>query len=159
MRKVVVGVGNILWKDDGVGCHVARVLERMSVPDVAVVDGGTCPDALDLFGGVEKLVIVDAVKAGGLPGQIYRFRLDDLSLGPKSLLSFHDMSLADSLMVMRSRGEVVEAVVVGVEPKEIAWGLDLSPDIQEKIPQIIQVVLSELGATAEPAMAGKKGGE
>ena len=73
MGKLVVGVGNVLLGDEGVGCHVAHALEELSLPDVKVIDGGTCPDALQLVEGADKLVIVDAVKGGGMPGQVYRF--------------------------------------------------------------------------------------
>ena len=78
-RIVVVGVGNLLLKDEGVGVHVAQALQKVSSPvDFEVVDGGTSPDIFPLFEGVEKLIVVDAAMGGGQPGDIYRFTLDAL---------------------------------------------------------------------------------
>jgi hydrogenase maturation protease len=144
MGKFVVGIGNVLLKDEGIGCHVVGALEGIPLPDVQVIDGGTCPDVLQLLEDVDKLVIVDAVRGGGMPGQIYRFRPEDVTLEQKPLLSLHDMSLIDSLKLMQVRHNVGDAVIIGVEPKEINCGLELSPELQERIPQIIDAILSEL---------------
>jgi hydrogenase maturation protease len=151
MGKFVVGIGNILLRDEGIGCHVVHALESRLVgtlPGVEIIDGGTCPDVLQLLGDTSKLIIVDAVKGGGMPGQIYRFHPEDITLEQKPLLSLHDMSLVDSLKSMQiwhpdSIG-IDEAVIIGVEPKEVGWGLELSPELQQKIPQIIDVILAEL---------------
>jgi hydrogenase maturation protease len=147
MGKFVVGIGNILLRDEGIGCHVVGALEGISLPDVQVIDGGTCPDVLQLLEDVDKLVIVDAVRGGGMPGQIYRFRPEDVTLEQKPLLSLHDMSLIDSLKLMQVRHNVGDAVIIGVEPKEINCGLELSPELQERIPQIIDAILSELNTS------------
>jgi hydrogenase maturation protease len=122
-------------------------LEGIPLPDVQVIDGGTCPDVLQLLEDVDKLVIVDAVRGGGMPGQIYRFRPEDVTLEQKPLLSLHDMSLIDSLKLMQLRHNVGDAVIIGVEPKEINCGLELSPELQERIPQIIDAILSELNTS------------
>jgi hydrogenase maturation protease len=147
MGKFVVGVGNILLRDEGIGCHVAHAMERIYLPDVKVIDGGTCPDVLQLLEDVDKLVIVDAVKGGGTPGQIYRFHLEDITLEKKPFLSLHDMSLLDSLELMKLQHGMGEAVIIGVEPRELDWGLELSPELQEKMPRIIDAILSELNNT------------
>jgi hydrogenase maturation protease len=147
MAKFVVGIGNMLSRDEGVGCHVVQALEGSSLPDVQIIDAGTCADALPLIEDADKLVIVDAAKGGGMPGQIYRFHLEDISLEQKPLLSLHDMSLLDSLVLMKIWHDVGEAVIIGVEPKELGWGLELSPEVEEKMPQIIDAVLSEVNNT------------
>jgi hydrogenase maturation protease len=147
MGKFVVGIGNVLLRDEGIGCHVVHALEGISLPDVKIIDGGTCPDVLQLLGDADKLVIVDAVKGGGTPGQIYRFHLEDITLEQKPFLSLHDVGLVGSLMLMQLWHNIVEAVIIGVEPREINWGLELSPELQEKMPQIIDAILSELNNT------------
>jgi len=147
MGKIVVGIGNVLLRDEGIGCHVAHALESVPLPDAEVIDGGTCPDVLQLVADADKLVIVDAVRGGGLPGQIYRFRPEDIELEEKRVLSFHDISLIDSLKSAQLRHHVGETVIIGVEPRELSWGLELSPELQEKMPQIIDVVLDELNNT------------
>jgi hydrogenase maturation protease len=148
MAKYVVGIGNLLSSDEGVGCHVAQALQEISLPDVEVIDGGTCPDALGLIEDADKLVIVDAARGGGMPGQIYRFHPDDITPEQKPLLSAHDMSLLDSLMLVKAWREVSETVVIGVEPKELGWGLELSPEVRAGMPQIIDAVLFEVNNTS-----------
>jgi len=144
MGKFVLGIGNALLRDEGIGCHVVHALEGIPLPDVEIVDGGTCPDVLQLFEDADKLVIVDAVKGGGTPGQIYRFHLEDITLEQKSFLSLHDVGLLDNLMLMQLWHNIDKAVIIGVEPGEIGWGLELSSKLQERMPQIIDAILSEL---------------
>jgi len=155
MGKFVVGIGNVLLRDEGIGCHVVHALESRLVgtlPGVEIIDGGTCPDVLQLLEDADKLVIVDAVKGGGTPGQIYRFHPEDITLEQKPLLSLHDMSLVDSLKLMQLWHPdfigIDEAVIIGVEPGEIGWGLELSSKLQERMPQIIDAILSELNDTS-----------
>ena len=147
MGKFVLGIGNVLLRDEGVGCHVVHALEGISLPDVKLIDGGTCPDVLHFLEDADKLVIVDAVKGGGKPGQIYRFHLEDITLEQKPFLSLHDVGLVDSLMLMRLWHNISETVIIGVEPREINWGLELSPELQGKMPQIIDTILAELNNT------------
>jgi hydrogenase maturation protease len=147
MGKLVVGIGNTLLKDEGVGCHVAHALERIPLPDVQIVDGGTSSDVLQFVDDADKLIIVDAVKGGGVPGQIYRFRPEDVTLEERPLLSLHDMSFVDSLKLMRLWRNIGEAVIIGIEPRDIGWGLELSVELREKMPRIIDAVLEELNNT------------
>jgi hydrogenase maturation protease len=148
MGKFVVGIGNVLLSDEGIGCHVVHVMEEIPLPDVEMIDGGTCLDVLQLLEDADKLVLVDAVKGGGTPGQIYRFHPEDITLEQKPLLSLHDMGLLDSLKLIQlwhsDKIGIGETVIIGVEPKEINWGLELSPELREKMPEIIDAVLSEL---------------
>ena len=147
MGKFVLGIGNTLLRDDGIGCHVTNALAEIPLPDVQIIDAGTCPDVWTSIEDTDKLIIVDAVGGGGMPGQIYRFHLEDLTLEQKSLLSMHDMSLVDNLMLVQLRHNIGETVIIGVEPKDIDWGLELSPELQGKMSQIIDTVLSELNNT------------
>ena len=144
MSECVLGIGNILLKDEGIGCHVVHALEGIPLPNVQIMDGGTYPDVMQLLEDTDKLVIVDAVKGGGLPGQIYRFHLEDITLEQKPFLSIHDMGLVDNLILMKLRHSIGETVIIGVEPREIEWGLELSPELQKKMPQIIDAILAEL---------------
>ena len=151
MGKFVLGIGNVLLRDEGIGCHVVHALEGIPLPDVKIMDEGTCPGILHPLEKADKLIIVDAIKGGGTPGQIYRFHLEDINLEPKSLLSLHDMGLVDDLILMQlwhpDEIGIGDAVIIGVEPKEINWGLELSPELQEKMPQIIDTILAELNNT------------
>lgn len=144
----MVGIGNLLLKDEGIGVHVAQALERIPSPiDFEVIDGGTSPDILPLLEGFDKLIIVDAAQGGGQPGDIYRFTLDRLSLEDSIHTSVHQIGLVETLMTTMALGIAPEeTVIIGVEPKEIDWGLDLSPELEDKIPEIIAMVHEELAA-------------
>ncbi len=144
MSKFVLGIGNTLLRDEGIGCHVTNALAEIPLPDVKIIDGGTCPDIWQFIEDTDKLVIIDAVKGGGMPGQVYRFHLQDITLEQKPLLSMHDMGLVDNLKLMQLWHNIGETVIIGVEPKDINWGLELSPELQDKMSQIIDTVLSEL---------------
>jgi len=147
MGKFVLGIGNTLLRDEGIGCHVANALAEIPLPDVEIIDAGTCPDVWQFIEDTDKLIIVDAVKGGGMPGQIYRFHPEDVTLEQKPLLSMHDIGLVDNLTLMQLRQNIGETVIIGVEPKDINWGLELSAELQGKMSQIIDTVLSELNNT------------
>jgi len=156
MGKFVLGIGNVLLRDEGIGCHVVHALEGIPLPEVKIIDGGTCPDVLQLLEDADKLIIVDAVKGGGTPGQIYRFHLEDITLEQKPFLSLHDMGLVDNLMLMQLWHSIGETIIIGVEPKELEWGLELSPELREKMPQIIDAILSELNTSANLSLKGEE---
>jgi hydrogenase maturation protease len=147
-RVVVLGVGNLLLKDEGVGVHVAHVMQETPPDSVAleVVDGGTLPEVPLTFEGVDKLIVVDAVQTGGEAGTIYRFRPEDIAWDHKVLTSLHQISLLENLWLMTQFSKKPrDVVIIGVEPEDMSWGLELSAKLQERVPQIIKVVLEEAG--------------
>lgn len=142
----MVGVGNLLLKDEGIGVHIAHALQQIDVPHgTKIIDGGTSPDLPYYLKDIDKLIIIDAVKAGGKPGMIYRFHTHDLNIESEGIISLHELGLAQSLKMMRLMGNAPkETVIIGIEPKEIDWGTELSAELQQKIPEIINIVLSEI---------------
>ena len=145
-RIAVVGVGNLLLKDEGIGVHIAHALQQIDTPhNVKIIDGGTSPDLPYYLKEVDKLIIIDAVKAGGQPGTIYRFHPDDVNIESEGITSLHELGLEQSLKMMSLIGsEPKEIVIIGIEPKEIDWGTELSTELQEKIPEIKDIVLGEI---------------
>jgi len=145
-RIAVVGVGNLLLKDEGIGVHIAHALQQIDVPHgTKIIDGGTSPDLPHYLKDIDKLIIIDAVKAGGKPGMIYRFHAYDMDIESERIISLHELGLAQSLKMMRLMGnEPKETVIIGIEPKEIDWGTELSAELRQKIPEIINIVLSEI---------------
>ena len=150
MRAAVVGVGNILLKDEGVGVHVIRALEEEGfgkAAGVELIDAGTSPDLPFLISPFERILIVDAARFGGEPGEIRRFQARELlGSGGGLLISAHDLGLAESLFWLLALGEGREVRILGVEPAEIGWGLELSPKLREKLPKIIRSVKEEANA-------------
>ena len=144
---LILGIGNLLLKDEGVGVHVVNKMKEMSVPDnVEVLDGGTAGlDLVDFIEGRKKLIVIDAVNAGEKPGTLYRLTEENLDIKPKAISSFHEIDFIDALHmseVVNSKPE--EIVVIGIEPKDMSSGLELSPEIEERIPEIIKLVMKEL---------------
>ena len=144
---LILGIGNLLLKDEGVGVHVVQKLKEMPLPEnVEVLDGGTAGlDLADYIAGRKKLIVIDAVNAGGKPGTLYRLTKENLDIKPKAIFSFHEIDFLDALHiseVVNSKPE--EVVVIGIEPKDMSIGTELSPEIEERIPRIIELVASEL---------------
>jgi len=148
-KIVVLGMGNLLLKDEGIGVHVAHALQEAPSPDnieLEIVDGATSPDATLAFQDADKLIVVDAVQAGDEPGAIYRFCPHDINLDDNSMTSVHQISLLDNLRLMEIFGQKYQdIVIIGVQPKETDWGIELSTELQQRMPRIIEVVLQEAG--------------
>jgi hydrogenase maturation protease len=154
-RITIVGMGNLLLQDEGVGVHVVRILQKMALPDgVEVIDGGTSPEISSYIESAEKLIVIDAMETGGIPGSVYRILIDDLTTEVSSLTSIHEVNLISMLKIMRllDKGPQ-ETVIIGIQPKDMDWGTELSPELQEKIPQIVQIVLEEI-KNEEPITGG-----
>ena len=150
-KTVVLGAGNELMKDEGVGVHAIRVLQaelpRLNT-DVELIDSGTSPDLGHLVQGADKLIIIDAVMGGFEPGTIYRFNTDQMVSDTGVTTSLHQIGIIESLRMMElTGGRPIETVVIGVEPAEVDIGLELSQELQERMPKIIQTVLDEIGPT------------
>ncbi len=145
-RKAVIGIGNLLLKDEGVGVHVVRVLEgRELPPGVEVIDAGTATmELLPLLQEAERVVVIDAIKAGGEPGTVYRVSPEDLMATEDRPLSLHQVGLLEVLEMARQLGSRAEVVIIGVEPKEISWGMELTPEIAAKVPKVADLALQEL---------------
>jgi hydrogenase maturation protease len=146
LRIVVIGVGNLLMKDEGIGIHAIRELEQMNLPaDVKLIDGGTSPDLIASTHAGDKLIIIDAAKAGGEAGAIYRFKPEDLAAERPVLSSAHQMGVVENLAMMELAGNKPgEVVIIGIEPAEIDWGMELSPTLAARIPKLIEVVMKEI---------------
>jgi hydrogenase maturation protease len=146
-RVVVIGVGNLLMKDEGIGIHALKALREFALPrNIELIDGGTSPDLIACTGNCEKLIIIDAARAGGEPGSIYRFSPEDLSAEPEALASAHELGVPQNLALMSLLGhQPSEIIIIGIEPGEISPGLELSAGLRQKMPDIVKTVLKELG--------------
>jgi len=148
LKKImVVGIGNLLMQDEGVGVHAINQLAQMSFPqNVEIIDGGTHSyDLVEFFCQADNLIIIDAMKAGGEPGTIYRAPFDELGLKPdENITSLHEMHFVEAMYLVRLLGYDPEVMVFGVEPQNIGLSLDLTPQVAEKVPRLVELVKEEV---------------
>jgi len=144
-KIIVVGIGNFLCQDEGIGVHIIQAMEDMELPKhVVLLDIGTSTmDLASHLEGVQKMIVIDAMEAGGIPGTIYKCRPEDLLPKDEGPISLHDLGLLESLHMAEKMGMKIDTVVIGVEPKVMDWGVELSEEVKSKIPMIIEVVLKE----------------
>lgn len=150
MKIAILGVGNILLKDEGIGVKVVKKLENeCTLPaDIALIDAGTDgPHLTSIVAEFDKIIVIDAVEGGEKPGTIYRFTLNQISFDTTPHLSIHEMGVLEALNQVKLLGKEPHVTFIGVEPQDISpWGMDLSPVVEEKIPEIIKLVLQELAS-------------
>ncbi len=148
-RKIVLGVGNLLLTDEGIGIHaVQRLLERKVLPeDVEIVDGGTAGLGLLYYlEGVDLLLIIDAVETGAPPGTIIRLAGDQIPAYMALKVSPHEITLPDFLAAAKLRDLYPKEVVVwGMQPGSLDVGVDLSPALAAKMDMLVGNVVAEFG--------------
>lgn len=152
MKTIVLGVGNPILQDDGVGLHVIEALrQRLTNPLVTVETASTGGmNLLDMIRGYEKVILIDAVKQNDCkPGEVKRFLLSDFhsvhSCNP------HDVSLSEALHVAEQLGEKhlpLKIILIGITVKNTyEFGEHLSNEVSSAIPTAVNLVLEELNNT------------
>ena len=149
-KTLILGVGNYLMSDDGLSVHVLERLQNSGlIPDeVEMVDGGTCGlDLLRYLEGVTNLIIIDAVnRRGGVPGTIIRLEGDQVPAYLSLKISPHDIGLPDLLATAKLRDLYPEHIVVlGIQPASLEISVTLSPQVEEKIDTLIDLIVQEIG--------------
>jgi hydrogenase maturation protease len=144
-KILIVGIGNLLCRDEGIGVHVIQEMKKMELPGhIELLDIGTSTmDLIAYLDGVKKLIVIDAMKAGGAPGTIYKCKPEDLLPEEEGPISLHEIGLLESLNMAQKMGMKIDTVIIGVEPKVLDWGMELSDEVKSKIPTIIEAVLKE----------------
>ncbi len=149
MKKLLVmGIGNMLLTDDGIGVFAAQKLLTEKFPDnVTVLEAGTfTQDVFYLFEGYDAILVLDIVHAQGKPGTIYKLSESDLVDNEKQRLSIHDIDLIDSLnMAELLHGHRPKIQVLGMEPDDFTtWNIGLSPKVQEKFEDYLTLARKEI---------------
>jgi len=144
---LLLGVGNILQSDDGVGVHVIeKMRDEITSDDVEVFDGGTAGlDLLSVIDSRRTVLVVDAVDGGRAPGTVYRFTADDLDGKSLRLNSLHQLGLLETLQMASLLGRGPEQVVIiGVQPEVVDWAMELSDTVARSVPGVIGQVKKEI---------------
>jgi len=151
----IVGIGNILMGDDGLGPYVIQILmSRFDFPDhVELVDGGTPGlDFLPYISHARSVIVLDTVSSKGTPGEIkiYRDR-EIIGSAPPPRMSPHQPGLRESLMATElTDASPQEMVLIGVVPETVEQGTTLSPPVQSAVQNVIDTVLEELDRLDAP---------
>ncbi|MDD5330326.1 MAG: HyaD/HybD family hydrogenase maturation endopeptidase [Sulfuricella sp.] len=148
MRIIVLGVGNILLSDEGVGVRTIEKLQRDFIlpAEVEVIDGGTTGmEMLEDLAGADHIVIVDAVRSGQAPASIVKLTGDQVPVFFRTKLSPHQIGLSDVLATLELTGEAPGGItVIGVEPASLETAIELSPQVEALLPELAELVVAEL---------------
>jgi len=148
VRTLILGVGNLLLSDEGVGLHVLeRLAATYNLPEeVQTLDGGTLGlDLLYYLEGVENLLIIDAVEMGKEPGTLLRLEGDEVPAFLSIKISPHQIGIPDMLFAAKLKDLYPRNVVLwGVQPGVLDIGLDLSPPIAARVDELVEKVMDEL---------------
>jgi len=143
---LILGIGNILHKDDGLGVFIVNQINA-SVKDlpkyVEVADGGVLGyDLLSLMSGREKIVIVDALKADDVPGSVYKFPAKHLRDG-NNKFSLHEMGVKKIIDMLTLTGETPEIEIIGIVPEDIqTLEIGVSDSVKKSIPKAVEYILN-----------------
>ncbi len=145
-KLLVLGVGNILLMDEGVGVYAVQELGKEDWPEhVDFVDGGTfTQDIFYLFEKYDHVLVLDAVRGGQEPGTIYRLKENDLIENKDQSLSLHDIDLLDSLNMAELLGKRPTLTVIGIEPEKFDWEMKLTPTLKKAFPEFLEVIRQEI---------------
>ncbi len=145
---LILGVGNLLLSDDGVGVHGAhRLQSRVTLPErVRVLDGGTLGMALlPYLENISGLLILDAVNWGGEPGELVRLAGEEVMGYFSSKVSMHEAGVADLLTQAWLLGLYPETVVIwGIQPEKLSYGLELSPSVSARMDELLSRAMEEV---------------
>ncbi|WIM04838.1 MAG: HyaD/HybD family hydrogenase maturation endopeptidase [Candidatus Nitricoxidivorans perseverans] len=154
MRTVILGIGNTILSDEGLGVHAAEALRiAYDLPDgVEVIDGGTAGmELLDPLAGVDLLVVLDAVKAGRAPGTVILLTGKEVPVFFRAKLSPHQVSICDVLASLEFAGDPPkDLVLIGCEPESLELGTELTPTVAGRMPEMIAVAAEQLAARGIP---------
>ena len=145
---MILGVGCTLFCDEGFGVRVVEKLEQIyDFPDtVILIDGGVL--GVNLLGVISKpnhLIVVDAIRNKGNPGDVYRLEGDAIPARIRAKNSLHQVDFLEALTLCQALDHVPETVIIGIEPEDIdSLCLDLTPTTEAKIDNVIAMVLAEL---------------
>jgi hydrogenase maturation protease len=140
-RILIVGMGNLLLGDDGVGIHLVRALEKDPPRGTTLLDAGTALlGVVDEVALAEAVLVLDAMQTGDAPGTVHVAPVDAVR-SPREGASLHDLGLRGALQLLGAGRAVPECLwVLGVEPARMDYGMELSPAVQAAMPAALRAV-------------------
>ena len=162
MNVLILGLGNLLLSDEGVGVHAVNALgRRFEMPEgVETLDGGTSGmDLLDAIAGRDHLIVCDAIRSDERPGSVQRIDGESIAAFFATRISPHQLGLSEVLANLELLGERPGHVtIIGVVPADLSLGTELSAAGREGMAKSIDFILDDLAAigvrlTSEPLAA------
>ncbi len=147
-KILVVGVGNILMMDEGIGVYALRELEKKQLPEnVTLTDAGTdIFKIMSLDNEYHTVIIIDAIRRNEAPGSIYKFSIDEIKVDADDK-NAHRISIVEALKLIKfSVGNYknCQMILMGIEPEKIEFGVGLTETVQAKIDTLTELVLKEI---------------
>ena len=147
-RVCVIGLGNMLLRDDAIGLHVTETIKESYrfEPEIDLLDGGTAGlDLLPVIEGYEKVLFVDAVDAGEPPGAIVVIEGDAIPSFLAAQASVHHLGLSDLLFAARMAERLpAEVCLVGIQPESIRMGVGMTAILRRRLRFLVTTVLERL---------------
>ena len=140
---LVLGVGNVLMQDDGIGVRAVEVLRSRVLPEsVQLVDGGTAGlDLVPLFAGRSRILVIDAMQGQAPPGTVWEIRGGELCETPPDSPGGHASGLVEALRVAQLGGLDLDTVTVyAVQPFALDWSIGLSWEMTQVLPRLADLV-------------------
>lgn len=154
IKTLVLGLGNLVHSDDGLGIHAIQALQRdPRIPaQVVLMDGGTQGLALlPHISSFQRLIVIDAIDVGEAPGTLVRLEGEALKNLPGKA-SVHQLGFADLLVALELLGEAPEEMVLlGIQPLSTEWSAELTPQVAAALDQVPDLVLDQLAAWRNPS--------
>jgi hydrogenase maturation protease len=153
MKTLILGIGNSVLSDDGVGCKVVQRLEERlkGHPSITVKETSLSGlSLLDEVAGYERLIIIDAIQTrGGNPGTIYKLSPSDFKTGRMAVI--HDLGLVSTLELGRKLEMEMprEVAIFAIEAKDmVTFSEKLSPEVEKAVPKAVEAVVKEVSGDA-----------
>ncbi|MGA1840222.1 MAG: HyaD/HybD family hydrogenase maturation endopeptidase [bacterium] len=158
-RLIILGLGNVLFKDEGFGIHFVRDFqERYCLPeDVPIIDGGTLGYMLmDLICQTENLLVVDTVKTNEEPGTVYKFNPDAIPTTLQYNVSAHEVEFLDLLLKADMIGEAPRTTIIAVVPEDIInTGFEMTARVKKSLLKVEELIKKEITALGIPIQIKK----
>ena len=144
IKILILGLGNLLLGDEGAGVHAVRKLMEQGLPPgtEALEVGTAILDALPAIEKADHIIILDAMKADGLPGSVYRIPFDQCRITP-SIPSLHGFDL-HRVLALSGRTTPQEVMVIGLEPACLDWSMELSAHVAGALPVLLEEVYNQI---------------
>jgi hydrogenase maturation protease len=149
LKTLVLGIGNPILSDDGVGPRLIDELRKLvSAPDIVLRETSLAGvNLMEILAGFDRAIIIDAVRSGGKPGQVYRLKPQDFEVQPKDAFSQHNMSLFHSIALGKKLNLHMpkDVVIIAIEAENVTdFGESLTPEVEKAVSIAIKQVLEEV---------------